>query len=523
MGGFVDNIAQPLPTVLALDVGTQSSRAIVFDAHGQMLAKAQVAHTPPYSSPQPAWAEQPAERYWQALVQACSQLPADVRANISGLALTTFRASVVPCQADGQPVHPCILWLDQREASVLPPISLPWRLAIAAIGGSDLIQHLQKQAEVNWLAQHRADLRPDRLVMLSTWLNHRLTGHWRDSAASQVGYLPFDYQKQQWAASWDFKWQALAVKPSQLPTLVPVGDRLGALTSRAAADLGVPEGLAVFAAAADKACEVLGCGVIAPDVAQLSFGTTATINSCQDHYVEPVRLLPPYPAAMPKHFLTEIQIYRGFWLVSWFKREFAHAEQRLAEQRGVSVESLFDALIESVPAGSMGLTVQPFWSPGVRFPGPEAKGAMIGFGDVHTRAHVYRALIEGLIYSLRGGRDTLEKRLKRPFTQVVVGGGGSQSDAILQITADIFNLPVSRPEHYETGALGAAMNALVGLGIHPSYPEAVAKMCRTARVFQPQAKQVKLYQALYKEVYSGLYPRLQPLYQAIRRIVGYPA
>src|ERR1019366_9572183 len=111
-------------------------------------------------------------------------------------------------------------------------------------------------------------------------------------------------------------------------------------------------------------------------------------------------------------FTTEIHINRGFWLVSWFKNEFAHRERALAAERGVSAESLFDGLIASVPPGSMGLVLQPYWSPGLRDPGPEAKGAIIGFGDVHTRAHLYRAMIEGLVYGLRAGRELIEARTK---------------------------------------------------------------------------------------------------------------
>jgi sugar (pentulose or hexulose) kinase len=138
-------------------------------------------------------------------------------------------------------------------------------------------------------------------------------------------------------------------------------------------------GLPLIAAAADKACEVLGCAALEPHVAHLSFGTAATINTTQAKYVEVQRLLPAYPAALPGAFNTEIQIQRGFWLVSWFKNEFAHAERAQAAERGVSAESLFDALIASVPPGSMGLTLQPYWSPGLREPGPEGKGAIIGF------------------------------------------------------------------------------------------------------------------------------------------------
>ena len=514
--------------ILAIDVGTQSSRALVFDAQGTALVKAQVAHDPVYVAPQPGWAEQDPEVYWNAVAAACSQLWQDgpVRPEqIAAVTLTTLRASVVCLDAEGRTLRPALVWLDQRECTAPPRMSALWRGAFALAGASPLIAHLQRQAECNWLLHNEPELwaRTDKFLFLSGWLSWRLTGEHVDSTGCQVGYVPFDYKKLAWAAPGDFKWQALAVRRAQLPRLVRPGERLGVLTMSAAAALGLPAGVPLIAAAADKACEVLGCGALEPDVGQLSFGTTATINTTQPRYVEVQRLLPAYPSALPRAWNTEIQIFRGFWMVSWFKREFAHRETALAAERGVAVESLFDELLDSVPAGSLGLTLQPYWSPGVRDPGPEAKGAIIGFGDVHNRAHIYRAMIEGLVYGLRAGREQIERKLGRKLQRLVVGGGGSQSDAAMQITADVFNLPAERPALYETSALGAAINAAVGLGWHADHAAAVRAMCRSGRVFHPRADAVRTYEALYREVYRELYPRLKPLYHRIRRITGYPA
>ena len=209
--------------------------------------------------------------------------------------------------------------------------------------------------------------------------------------------------------------------------------------------------------------------------------------------------------------------------MSWFKREFAHREEALARERGVAAEALFDELIRSVPAGAMGLTLQPYWTPGIRDPGPEGKGTIIGFGDVHTRAHLYRALLEGLMYGLRAGKERIEAKTRRPVRLLRIAGGGSQSDAAMQIAADVFGLPTERAEHYETSALGAAIDCAVGLGLHADYPSAVRAMCRTGTRFEPDPDSRKLYDALYRDVYRQMYPRLQPLYRRIRAITGYPA
>jgi ribulose kinase len=134
----------------------------------------------------------------------------------------------------------------------------------------------------------------------------------------------------------------------------------------------------------------------------------------------------------------------------------------------------------------MGLTLQPYWSPGIREPGVEAKGAMIGFGDVHTRAHIYRAILEGLAYALRQGMEKIEKRSKVSIKRLRVAGGGSQSDAAMQLTADIFGLPAERPHVYEASGLGAAICCAVGLGLHADFPTAIAAMTRVGAVFMPR-------------------------------------
>jgi sugar (pentulose or hexulose) kinase len=205
-------------------------------------------------------------------------------------------------------------------------------------------------------------------------------------------------------------------------------------------------------------------------------------------------------------------------MVTWFKHEFGLREQRLAQERGIEPEVLFDELVRAVPPGSQGLMLQPYWSPGLRHPGPEARGAVIGFGDVHTRAHLYRAILEGLAYALREGAERTAKRSGIPVTELRVAGGGSQSDAALQLTADVFGLPAVRPHIYEASGLGAAIDAAVGLGLHPDFPTAVREMTRLGRTFEPDPHAHEIYDGLYRRVYSAMYGRLRPLYEEIRRV-----
>ena len=223
---------------------------------------------------------------------------------------------------------------------------------------------------------------------------------------------------------------------------------------------------------------------------------------------------PAYPGVIPNTFNIEMMVQRGYWMVSWFKKEFGLKEQQLAAQKGVSPESLFDELIANVPAGSNGLMLQPYWSPS-NGDGPETRGAIIGFNEDHTRAHLYRAMIEGLTFALRESKEILEKRTKKSVSRLVVSGGGSQSDEVMQITADIFGMPVFRPHTFETSSLGAAIASAVGIGLYPDFSSAVDKMTHQGDRFDPVDANKEIYNELYHKVYKKIYGQLKPSYEAI--------
>ena len=223
-------------------------------------------------------------------------------------------------------------------------------------------------------------------------------------------------------------------------------------------------------------------------------------------------MMSPYPACVPDTYYTEISIFRGFWMVSWFKEEFGLQECMIAQQKDQAPETLFDSLIQNVGAGSMGLMLQPYWTPG-RDIDSYAKGSVIGFGDVHNRAYLYRAILEGLVYGLREGGELTQRKTKVPVTRLKVSGGGSQSDAAMQITADIFGMAAERPHTFETSALGAAIDAAIGLKLYPDFPSAVKAMTKTGRVFEPIKENHHLYDELYTRVYRKMYGRLKPLFK----------
>ncbi|HOJ51090.1 MAG TPA: FGGY-family carbohydrate kinase [Syntrophales bacterium] len=510
--------------ILAIDHGTQSVRALVFDPRGRLMAKSRV-FIEPYISPQPGWAEQDPDYYWEMVAQACQKLWQSGQVSpsaLAGVTLTTQRSTVINVDKQGKPLRRAIVWLDQRRTEGLTPPKGLWGILFTLTGNRETISYLQAEAEANWIAVHEPEVWKNtyKYLFLSGYLAYKFTGRFVDSIAAQVGYVPFDYRRHRWAARWDWKWKVLPIEREMLPDLIPPAQELGRISRLASEKTGIPEGLPLIASAADKACEVLGAGCLEPHQACLSYGTTATINTTHKHYLEAIPMIPPYPAAIPGHYSLEIMIYRGFWMVNWFKQEFAHQEQQLAEEKGVEVEELLEELLKYSPPGARGLILQPYWSPGLKVPGPEARGAIIGFGDVHNRAHLYRAIIEGLAYALREGKERLEKRSGLPITDIRVAGGGSQSDSILQLSADLFGLAVTRPHVYEASGLGAAIDASVGLGIHPDFSTAIREMVHPGKTFEPNPHIHEIYDSLYQRVYKEMYRRLRPLYEEIKKIIG---
>ncbi|MBF0099994.1 MAG: FGGY-family carbohydrate kinase [Desulfobacterales bacterium] len=510
--------------VLSIDCGTQSLRALLFYPDGTLFAKKQIQYDP-YVSPKPGWAEQDPEIFWQSLCQATQALKRDYPDEfnrIRGVGVTTQRDSMVNLDATGQPLRPVITWLDQRKANMTYVPNKLLQMGLKAVGMEEALKKTQTDGKCNWIIQHQPEIwkKTHKYVQVSGFLNFRLTGQFVDSVASQIGHIPMDYKRMRWAPSYQFTSLLFPIDKKKLPEIVNPGTQLGVISFDASQQTGIHEGTPVIACGSDKGCETIGMGVLNTSMASLSFGTTATVQTTTKNYFEPIRFMPPYPAPIPGHYNPEVEIFRGYWMITWFKNEFAYKEVIEAQHLNKPVEEILNDLLYESPPGSMGLMVQPYWGPGLKH--PEAKGAMIGFGDVHKKAHVYRAVIEGLGYALLDGLHSIEQSGKCKVKKVTVSGGASQSDAICQITSDIFNLPLVRGITYETSGLGAAIVTSVGLNFYSSFSQAVEKMVHYDKEFIPNKNNVALYSELYKKVYKKMYVTLKSLYQDIRDITGYP-
>jgi len=508
------------PLVLTFDCGTQSIRALLVDKDGNIAAKEQKPFSP-YYSVKPGYAEQKPSVYRNAMKEVSRRIhennPSLVN-DIIAVTITTIRDTVICLDKNGEPIRDFIVWLDQREAKCETPLPFMSRVAFELVGMSEALQDQRKISRANWIAENEPDIwkKTDKFVLLSTYMVIQLTGQLLDSVASQIGHIPFDFQKKRWFDVKNIKFPIFGVSENKLIKIAEPGTVLGTISKAVSEEFLIKENLPVIATGSDKGCETLGCGVLDNDMASLSFGTTATIQTSIRKYTEPQQFMPAYPGLVTGTYNPEIQIYRGFWMVSWFKKEFAEKEVLQAPGLGVSPEELLNRRLKEIPPGSDGLMLQPYWAPLLK--SPEAKGSIIGFSGEHTRIHIYKAIIEGIGYGLLEGMKSLEKRTHTTIQGLTVSGGGSQSDEICQITADMFGKPVYKIQTYEACGLGSSMVAFVALGIYKDYPEAIAHMVRYTKTFTPDPVIHETYDELYEKVYKKIYKSLKPLYHELRVI-----
>lgn len=507
--------------VLAFDVGTQSTRALLINHYGEILGKKKIRHEPPYYSIQPDWAEQKADYYYQNICKAALALKeekAGLWERIEAVSLTTIRDTVVCVDQEGRPLRPAILWLDKRKAQGKPKISQVTKMLFKAVGMDETAVVQFQKSYCNWIMQNEPEIweKTEKYLLLSGYLIFRLTGRMADSAAGLVGHIPFDSQTRNWQRKGALTRPVFDIPPEKLCEVVESGEIIGRITKQASVDTGIPEGMKLIASGSDKACEILGLGCITKEKAAIGFGTTATITFTLDRYLEPERFIPPYASIIKGCYTPEIEIFRGYWLISWFKKEFAEKEVKQAEAFGLSAEELLNERLKEVPAGCDGLLFQPYFTPNITM--PSARGAVIGFSDQHTRIHIYRAIIEGINFALMDGMRLMERRSGHEFKEIYLGGGGSQSDEICQITADMFGIPAIRVQTYEVTGIGCAMTAFVGIGAFAGYKEAVESMVHKKDIFLPDMNQHKIYAVLYEDVFKNIYGKLAPLYERLHEI-----
>ncbi len=340
--------------ILAIDVGTQSIRALLFNLQGHLVHKVRIP-IEPYISPQPGWAEQDPDYFWENLCAACRRLwqespvPKDA---VAGVALTAQRATMVNVGRDGRPLRPAIVWLDaphgRAEAhrwTLGPglPLGRPHRHRRLPAGGSGSELGFRTFQPEIWRNTHK-------YLFLSGYLTYRLVGRFVDSVGCQVGYIPFDYKRLTWARKWDWKWQVVPMDERMLPDLIPPAQELGRITPRPPKRRASRRGCPSSPPLPTKPARSWGRGPGAGGRLSL-----LRHDGNGQHHQSPLRgghpSHPTLSQRVPGAYNLEVQVYRGYWMVSWFRQEFGLREEQIARERGCAPEDLFDELVEAVPPG----------------------------------------------------------------------------------------------------------------------------------------------------------------------------
>lgn len=445
--------------VMGIDNGSQSSKVAIFDLEGNEVAFG-ACKLKDTVSPEPGMCLHPDDDLWDSVYQGIknclAQFTGDPK-DIVGIGLCTIRCCRVLLKEDGHLAYPVISWMDSRLAK-------PY--------------------------EHTDD-RVKYVTTTSGYLGFRLTGEFKDTASNCEVHWPIDRETLDWSED-DEVMKANGLKREMLFDLVKPGEKLGMLRQELVHDLGLNDSIPVIATANDKAVEVLGSGIKDERTIMISLGTFISSMLFRNEYFENARSFFPTFASIPYKYVYESNgIRRGMWTVSWFKTLIGEELVTEAQKLGVSEEDYLNMKAQHVPAGSEGLITILDW---LSTPDkPYRKGMMIGFDHRHTKYHIYRSILEAIAFSIKNNIDEMLNEMDVELKDVVVIGGGSKSDLMMQIIADLFGLPVHRRAGNSSACLGAAICVCKHLSIYDDFDEAAGKMVKTKQTFIPDHQNYKFY------------------------------
>ena len=457
--------------LIGVDGGSQSSKVVVFDLAGNVVCEGRQVLRP-MSRPRNGIVEHPDDDLWDSITSASRQAMAHFGGDpgeIVGVGLCTIRCERAFLKKDGSLAAPVMSWMDVRA--------------------------YQPYEHDN----------PDTAYVTTSsgYITHRFTGRFRDSAANNIeGQWPIDTDTWRWSddaavlSAWNIPREMLV--ELQMP-----GDIAGHVTPEAAAACGIPAGIPVVTTANDKAVEALGCGSLGETTSLISLGTyIASMVHGRENVKTPSEFWTNF-ACVPNRYLYESHgIRRGMWTLSWFLDLLGDDFARSAESLGISREQYLEREAQEVPAGSDGLmTVLDWLAPAEQ---PFRKGVMIGFDARHTRAHVYRSILEAIALTMKNRVDAMCAELAISLDSIVVSGGGASSPLFMRIFADVFGIPSSRGVASGGASLGAAICAAVAAGEHADFETAVAAMTKERETFAPDPANVEVYRRLNETVYQTI-------------------
>ena len=494
---------------LGIDTSTTSSKALIIDNLGKVIATASSPHT--LQTPKPLWAEQNPLEWWEAVskcIRAVLEKASIGGENITAIGLTGQMHGLVLLDGAGNVLRPAILWNDQRTQSQCSEI-------YQRIGKEKFIRITGNVAltgftapKILWVKENEPDVfaKTSHVLLPKDFIRFKLTNEYAMDKADGAGTVLFNLRARDWS---DEVLSALAIPRTWMPRTFEGTEFTGVVTAEAAALTGLKAGTPVAAGGGDQAAGAVGMGAVEVGVVSLSVGTSGVVfATTPSALIEPAGRLHAFCHAVPGlwHFMGVMLSAAGS--LQWYHDTLAP-------------EVSFDDLIneaEAIPAGSEGLQFLPYLS-GERTPysDPLARGAFIGLTLRHHRAHMTRAVLEGVSFGLKDSFTLIQNAGLGNITQVRASGGGTKSALWRQILASVLNAELVTVNTTEGAAYGAALLAGVGAGAWPDVASACKACIRITGSTQPDPQQVETYQKAYL-IYQGLYPKLKDSFTKMSEI-----
>lgn len=503
--------------LLGIDIGTTGARALVVDAtDGRVIASDTAEYR--LSTPRPRWAEQDPVDWWGgtvdavrgALSRAAAVLDRD--AEILGIGLSGQMHGAALLDEDGEVVTPALLWCDGRTEAECREIT-------ETIGAERLIELTANPALVGfsapkllWVRKHlpEAWARVRKFLLPKDYIRYRLTGTYATEVSDASGTLLFDVANRTWSQE---VLDALKLDPDLLPPVYESPEVSARVTPEAAALMGLKIGTPVVGGGGDQAAGAVGAGIVEPGLVSVTVGSSGVVFA---HAEAPMRdprgRVHTFCHAVPGAWHV-MGVTQGAGLsLRWFRDEvFGEAAIREARDAGRDPYDVMTERAFQAPAGSDGLLFLPYLM-GERTPhlDPQARGVFCGLTGAHKQAHMTRAVLEGVAYSLRDCAEIL-REMQVPLEEVRAAGGGAKSGVWRHIIANVLGREVVTLAASEGPAYGAALLAGVGVGVWKTVPEACAATVRLQDRTAPHAEDTAIYERSYP-LYRELYERLAPLF-----------
>lgn len=491
---------------LGVDVGTGGSRAVVINELGQVLSSAIVEHAP-FASPQLGWAEQHPDDWWRASASAIQKVLTnkDVRAEkIGAVGFSGQMHGAVLLDENDQVLRPALIWCDQRTDKQCLKLT-------QKIGAEKIIELTCNPAvtgftlpKLLWTRENEPEIwRKVRSVLLpKDYVRLKLSGDKATDVADASGTLLFDVKRRDWSSA---MFDAVELDRNLFPEVFESIEITGTVSAAGARETGLLAGTPVVAGAGDNAAGAIGMGIVRPGMVSATIGTSGVIFAVTDAPVlDPSGRIHTLCHAVPNRWhLTGVTQGAGLSL-RWFRDNFG-ANDTYADLTAQAAE---------IPAGADGAIWLPYLM-GERTPhlDAHARAAFVGLTASHTKAHLARAVLEGVAFSLR---DSIEifRELQIPLESIRLGGGGARSALWQQIQADVYGQAVETIEAEEGAAFGAAILAGVGAGAWKTVDEACRQKIRTKERIEPNAKSAAILNRNYA-AYQLLYAALRPAMKII--------